>query len=195
MPLDWLPFVELVQRHQRFLIMTHVRPDGDALGSELAPGCICVNMARRFALSRRPTSRRAIDFSIPQVPGSKGSSHPARLPRYRCHHHCRYGNMEPTGRFRRVHEVDERAESRHRPSSHAGRSRRDAVRRYSRESGWPIGLRCVSGIGQPLSCETARHCFWRWPPIQAGFITPTPRPRLRTGRRIDPGRCRASSHL
>jgi phosphoesterase RecJ-like protein len=36
MHLDWMPFVELVQRHQRFLIMTHVRPDGDALGSELA---------------------------------------------------------------------------------------------------------------------------------------------------------------
>ena len=36
MPLDWTPFVELVQSHQRFLIMTHVRPDGDALGSEFA---------------------------------------------------------------------------------------------------------------------------------------------------------------
>ena len=35
MPLDWTPFVDLVSRHQRFLIMTHVRPDGDALGSEL----------------------------------------------------------------------------------------------------------------------------------------------------------------
>src|SRR5947209_20324164 len=36
MPLDWTPFVDLVRRHQRFLLMTHVRPDGDALGSELA---------------------------------------------------------------------------------------------------------------------------------------------------------------
>lgn len=36
MPLDWSPFVEFVKRHQRFLLMTHVRPDGDALGSELA---------------------------------------------------------------------------------------------------------------------------------------------------------------
>jgi bifunctional oligoribonuclease and PAP phosphatase NrnA len=36
MPLDWTPFVELVQRCNRFLVMTHVRPDGDALGSELA---------------------------------------------------------------------------------------------------------------------------------------------------------------
>jgi len=36
MPLDWSPLLELVRRHQRFLVMTHVRPDGDALGSELA---------------------------------------------------------------------------------------------------------------------------------------------------------------
>lgn len=36
MPIDWTPFVEFVRRHQRFVLMTHVRPDGDALGSELA---------------------------------------------------------------------------------------------------------------------------------------------------------------
>jgi phosphoesterase RecJ-like protein len=36
MPLDWGPFVDLVRRHQRFLLTTHIRPDGDALGSMLA---------------------------------------------------------------------------------------------------------------------------------------------------------------
>lgn len=36
MPLDWSPFVEFVHRHQRFLVTTHTRPDGDALGSQLA---------------------------------------------------------------------------------------------------------------------------------------------------------------
>lgn len=36
MPLDWTPFVDLVNRHQHFLITTHVRPDGDGLGSMLA---------------------------------------------------------------------------------------------------------------------------------------------------------------
>jgi phosphoesterase RecJ-like protein len=39
MPIDWTPFVEFVQSHQRFLIMTHVRPDGDALGSEIGLAC------------------------------------------------------------------------------------------------------------------------------------------------------------
>jgi phosphoesterase RecJ-like protein len=36
MPLDWFPFVNLVHRHQRFLLTTHVRPDGDGLGSMIA---------------------------------------------------------------------------------------------------------------------------------------------------------------
>src|SRR5215211_7447674 len=36
MPVDWSPLVELVRRHQRFLLTTHVRPDGDGLGSMLA---------------------------------------------------------------------------------------------------------------------------------------------------------------
>src|SRR5204862_1842864 len=38
MPLDWAPFVELVRRHERFLLTTHIRPDGDGLGSILALG-------------------------------------------------------------------------------------------------------------------------------------------------------------
>jgi phosphoesterase RecJ-like protein len=33
MPCDWRPFVELVAAHQRFVLTTHVRPDGDGLGS------------------------------------------------------------------------------------------------------------------------------------------------------------------
>jgi phosphoesterase RecJ-like protein len=36
MSIDWSPFVELVHRHQRFLLTTHVRPDPDGLGSQLA---------------------------------------------------------------------------------------------------------------------------------------------------------------
>jgi phosphoesterase RecJ-like protein len=38
MPIDWSPFVDLVRQHRRFLLTTHVRPDGDGLGSQLALG-------------------------------------------------------------------------------------------------------------------------------------------------------------
>jgi phosphoesterase RecJ-like protein len=36
MPLDWAAFADIVRRHQRFLLTTHIRPDGDGLGSMLA---------------------------------------------------------------------------------------------------------------------------------------------------------------
>ncbi len=33
---NWPGFVELVHRHQRFVLTTHIRPDCDALGSMMA---------------------------------------------------------------------------------------------------------------------------------------------------------------
>jgi phosphoesterase RecJ-like protein len=36
MSIAWPSFVEIIQQHQRFLLTSHIRPDCDALGSELA---------------------------------------------------------------------------------------------------------------------------------------------------------------
>lgn len=35
MPINWPRFAEIVRAHQRFLLVSHIRPDCDALGSEL----------------------------------------------------------------------------------------------------------------------------------------------------------------
>jgi bifunctional oligoribonuclease and PAP phosphatase NrnA len=35
MSIDWTPLANLIHKHDRFLVTTHVRPDGDALGSEV----------------------------------------------------------------------------------------------------------------------------------------------------------------
>ncbi len=35
MTIDWTPLADLLETHDRFLVTTHVRPDGDALGSEI----------------------------------------------------------------------------------------------------------------------------------------------------------------
>src|SRR5436305_2008077 len=35
MSIDWTPLADLIERHDRYLVTTHVRPDGDALGSEV----------------------------------------------------------------------------------------------------------------------------------------------------------------
>src|SRR5688572_31404160 len=34
--IDWAPLVEFLRRHQTVLLVTHVRPDADGLGSQLA---------------------------------------------------------------------------------------------------------------------------------------------------------------
>lgn len=36
MALDWSPLVELIRQHTTFLLMTHIRPDADGMGSQLA---------------------------------------------------------------------------------------------------------------------------------------------------------------
>ncbi|MBI3861641.1 MAG: bifunctional oligoribonuclease/PAP phosphatase NrnA [Planctomycetia bacterium] len=36
MKIDWAPLREIVANHQRFVLTTHVRPDADAIGSEVA---------------------------------------------------------------------------------------------------------------------------------------------------------------
>ena len=36
MPVDWSPLVDLLRRHDRPLLMTHIRPDADGLGAQLA---------------------------------------------------------------------------------------------------------------------------------------------------------------
>ncbi|MBM3995190.1 MAG: bifunctional oligoribonuclease/PAP phosphatase NrnA [Planctomycetes bacterium] len=46
MPIDWSPFVEIVRTHQRFLITTHVRPDPDGLGSQLAMADVLEGMGK-----------------------------------------------------------------------------------------------------------------------------------------------------
>lgn len=50
MPIDWMPFVDLARRHQRFLLTTHVRPDPDGLGSQLGMADVLDGMGKDVRL-------------------------------------------------------------------------------------------------------------------------------------------------
>jgi phosphoesterase RecJ-like protein len=50
MPIDWSPFVDLVKKHQHFLLTTHVRPDPDGLGSQLALADVLEQMGKRVQM-------------------------------------------------------------------------------------------------------------------------------------------------
>jgi len=64
MPINWKSFVDLVHAHQRFLLTTHVRPDGDGIGSILALGDVLRQMGkevRLVLLSAFPPRYRFLD--------------------------------------------------------------------------------------------------------------------------------------
>lgn len=50
MGIDWTTFVEFVDEHERFLVLTHVRPDGDAIGSQLG----MVDLLEQLGKQSRP---------------------------------------------------------------------------------------------------------------------------------------------
>ena len=77
MPLDWAPFVELVRRHRRFLLTTHVRPDGDGLGSMLALADALEHAGQDGADGRRQRSPAALRLPRPRAARAATSSRPA----------------------------------------------------------------------------------------------------------------------
>jgi phosphoesterase RecJ-like protein len=66
MPLDWTPFIDLVSRHQRILMTTHVRPDGDGLGSMLALADVLEQRGRQVRMVVASVLPPRYDFLDPQ---------------------------------------------------------------------------------------------------------------------------------
>ena len=66
MPIDWVPFVELVRTHKRFLLTTHIRPDGDGLGSMLALAEVLQQQGKEVRRVVASTLPARYDFLDPQ---------------------------------------------------------------------------------------------------------------------------------
>ena len=66
MPLDWKPFLDFVHQHSRFLLMTHVRPDADALGSELALAEALESVGKQVRVVIASSLPPRYDFMDPQ---------------------------------------------------------------------------------------------------------------------------------
>ena len=66
MPLDWSPFVNLIRRHQRLVLTTHVRPDGDGLGSILALADCLRRQGKDVRLTVASSLPPRYDFLDPQ---------------------------------------------------------------------------------------------------------------------------------
>lgn len=66
MPLDWTPFVDFVDRHQRFLVTTHIRPDGDGLGSMIGLAEVLQAKGKSSRLLLQPGMPNRYRFLDPQ---------------------------------------------------------------------------------------------------------------------------------
>ena len=62
--IDWSPFVEIVRNHRRFVLTCHIRPDCDALGSELALAALLEHLGKEVLIANPfplPPNRRFLD--------------------------------------------------------------------------------------------------------------------------------------
>jgi phosphoesterase RecJ-like protein len=50
MPINWPRFAEIIRSHQRFLLVSHIRPDCDALGSELGMAGVLESLGKQVRI-------------------------------------------------------------------------------------------------------------------------------------------------
>ena len=83
----WSRFVEIVRRHQRFVLTTHIRPDGDALGSELAMAAILESLGKDVLVCNAFAVPPNLRFLDPRRQASRSwasTCRPSNSPTARC---------------------------------------------------------------------------------------------------------------
>jgi phosphoesterase RecJ-like protein len=63
--IDWLRFVEIVRTHKRFLLTTHIRPDGDAVGSTMAMAAALEQLGKSVVIVTAFETPRHLRFLDP----------------------------------------------------------------------------------------------------------------------------------
>ncbi len=66
MAIDWPAFVDLIHAHQRFLLTSHIRPDCDALGSELGMAAVLDSLGKDVQIVNGHATPPNLAFIDPQ---------------------------------------------------------------------------------------------------------------------------------
>lgn len=66
MSIDWTPLADLIETHDRFLVTAHVRPDGDALGSEVGMAGFLRQKGKDVRVVNSSRTPARYDFLDPQ---------------------------------------------------------------------------------------------------------------------------------
>ena len=64
-PIDWQPLKELIEASQRFVITSHVRPDADAIGSELGLAAVLEALGKSARIINPGATGRHLSFLDP----------------------------------------------------------------------------------------------------------------------------------
>ena len=79
MTIDWTPLADLIETHDRFLVTTHVRPDGDALGSEVGMAGLLRQKGKDVRVVNSSPTPPRYDFLDPE-PTCSSTSAIASIP-------------------------------------------------------------------------------------------------------------------
>ena len=71
MPIDWSPLVEIINSHERFVLSSHVRPDADAIGSELGLACALESLGKNVRIVNPSDGSANIAFLDPDKRAKK----------------------------------------------------------------------------------------------------------------------------
>lgn len=66
MTIDWPRFVEVIRSAERILLTSHIRPDADALGSELGMAGVLEKLGKRVAIINGHATPRNLQFLDPE---------------------------------------------------------------------------------------------------------------------------------
>src|SRR5271170_2555261 len=64
--IDWKRFCEMVRSHERFLLTSHIRPDCDALGSELGMAGVLEALGKKVLIVNGQATPPNLKFIDPQ---------------------------------------------------------------------------------------------------------------------------------
>jgi phosphoesterase RecJ-like protein len=66
MPIDWQPLSEIVSANQRFVITSHVRPDADAIGSEIGLASLLIKLGKEVRIINPSATPDHLGFLDPE---------------------------------------------------------------------------------------------------------------------------------
>lgn len=66
MSLNWQPLHDLIDAHERFVITSHVRPDADAIGSEIGLACYLLQLGKQVRIINPSVTPEHLKFLDPQ---------------------------------------------------------------------------------------------------------------------------------